>query len=156
MIKHLQHIRTWLFISVVALIVSANVSYATEVHILFKLDTASSSSLSANQLASVASRARREIGSPMDVSDKAITNVKVFYNPVAEQVAVSFKLSKLSTVSIRVMDALGNEVMGLMNGDLDGGIQSLNFDTNNKLPAGFYFVRVTSGSETVIKRISIR
>ena len=156
MIKHLQHIRTWLYISVVALVVSANVSYATEAHILFKVDTASISSLSTNQLASIASRTRGDMGSPLEVTDKMITNVKVFYNPVAEQIAVSFKLSKLSSVSIRVMDALGNEVMGLMNGELDGGMQSLNFDTNNKLPAGFYFVRVTSGSETVIKRISIR
>ncbi|MCL7988886.1 T9SS type A sorting domain-containing protein [Sphingobacterium sp. lm-10] len=154
--KHLQYVRTWLYISVVALVVSANVSYAAEAHLLFKVDTASISSLSTNQLASIASRTRRDPGSLVDVNNKVITNVKVFYNPVAEQVAVSFKLSKLSSVSIRVMDALGNEVMGLMNGDLDGGIQSLNFDTSSKLPAGFYFVRVTSGSETVIKRISIR
>ena len=154
--KHLQHFRNWLYISVVALVVGANTSYATEAHILFKLDTASSVSLSHNQLASIASRTRRDVMSTVELNDKAITNVKVFYNPVAEQVAVSFKLSKLSHVSIRVMDALGNEVMSLMNGELDGGVQSLNFDTNSKLPAGFYFVRVTSGSETIIKRISIR
>lgn len=154
--KRLQHFRTWLYFSVVTLLVCANTSYASEAHILFKLDTASSVSLSYNQLASIASRTRRDVMSTVELNDKAITNVKVFYNPVAEQVAVSFKLSKLSNVSIRVMDALGNEVMNLMNGELDGGVQSLNFDTNSKLPAGFYFVRVTSGSETIIKRISIR
>jgi hypothetical protein len=89
-------------------------------------------------------------------SDKLINNVKVFYNPIAEQVTVSFKLAKQNTVSIKVMDALGNEVLGLMNGALEGGNQNLAFDTNKKLTSGFYFVRLVAGTETVVKRISVR
>lgn len=89
-------------------------------------------------------------------SDKVITNVKVFYNPIAEQVLLTFKLSQQQNVSIKVMDALGSEVLNLMNGRLDVGSQNLSFDTNGKLTTGFYFVRVTSGSETVVKRISVK
>ena len=89
-------------------------------------------------------------------SDKVITNVKVFYNPIAEQVLLTFKLSQQQNVSIKVMDALGSEVLNLMNGRLDAGSQNLSFDTNGKLSTGFYFVRVTSGSETVVKRISVK
>lgn len=89
-------------------------------------------------------------------TEKLINNVKVFYNPVAEQITVSFKLSKQSVVTIKVMDALGNEVLNLMNGRLDGGMQNLSFEANGKLTTGFYFVRVTSGAETVVKRISVR
>ena len=89
-------------------------------------------------------------------SDKVITNVKVFYNPIAEQVLLTFKLSQQQNVSIKVMDALGSEVLNLMNGRLDAGSQNLSFDTNGKLTTGFYFVRVTSGSETVVKRISVK
>ncbi|WP_033564086.1 T9SS type A sorting domain-containing protein [Sphingobacterium sp. SYP-B4668] len=89
-------------------------------------------------------------------SDKLINNVKVFYNPIAEQVTVSFKLGKQNTVSIKVMDALGNEVLSLMNGSLDAGNQNLAFDTNKKLTSGFYFVRLVAGTETVVKRISVR
>lgn len=89
-------------------------------------------------------------------SEKLITNVKVFYNPVAEQIAINFKLSKESTVAIKVMDALGNEVLNLMNGKLDEGLQNLSFETNGKLATGVYFVRVTSGTEVVVKRISVR
>ncbi|MGJ1196194.1 T9SS type A sorting domain-containing protein [Sphingobacterium spiritivorum] len=89
-------------------------------------------------------------------SDKLINNVKVFYNPIAEQVTVSFKLGKQNAVSIKVMDALGNEVLGLMNNTLDAGNQNLAFETNGKLSSGFYFVRVVAGTETVIKRISVR
>lgn len=88
--------------------------------------------------------------------DKLITNVKVFYNPISEQISVTFKLSKNNVVVIKVMDALGNELLNLQNSNLDAGMQSLNFDTNEKLAEGFYFVRVSSGSETIVKRISVR
>lgn len=88
--------------------------------------------------------------------EKMITNVKVFYNPVAEQVTVTFKLSKQNTVSIKVMDALGSEVLNLANASMDAGVQNLSYETNSKLTAGVYFVRVTSGAETVVKRISVR
>jgi len=91
-----------------------------------------------------------------DEAEKNITNVKVMYNPVAEQINVNFKLMKESTVVIKLMDALGNEVLSLLNGNLEAGTQSLSFDTESKVSAGFYFIKLTSGSETVIKRLSIR
>lgn len=89
-------------------------------------------------------------------SEKLINNVKVFYNPVAEQITVNFTLGQQNTVVVKVMDALGNEVLNLMNGRLDAGLQSLSFETDGKLSTGFYFVRVSSGTETVVKRISVR
>ncbi|UIR55086.1 T9SS type A sorting domain-containing protein [Sphingobacterium sp. SRCM116780] len=88
--------------------------------------------------------------------DKLINNVKVFYNPISEQISLSFKLGKQTSVAIKVMDALGNEVLQLMNGTLDAGNQNLSFDPSGKLNSGFYFVRVVSGSETVVKRFSVR
>ncbi|MFZ4261097.1 T9SS type A sorting domain-containing protein [Sphingobacterium sp. HJSM2_6] len=88
--------------------------------------------------------------------DKLITNVKVIYNPISSEISVGFKLAKANAVIIKVMDALGNEVMNLHNANLDAGMQNLSFPTNQKLAEGFYFVRVTSGSETVVKRISVR
>jgi len=55
-----------------------------------------------------------------------------------------------------LMDALGNEVLNLSNSTIDAGVQNLSFDTDGKVSPGFYFVRVSSGSETVVKRVSIR
>lgn len=91
-----------------------------------------------------------------DSQDKVITNVKASYNPVVEQIVVSFKLAKQTNVTIKLMDALGNEVLHLFNGSLDEGNQNQLFDTNEKVTPGFYFLRVASGSETVVKRISIK
>lgn len=86
-------------------------------------------------------------------NDKLINNVKVFYNPISEQISVTFKLAKVNNITIKVMDALGNEVLSLHNGSLDAGMQNLSFDTQQKLSEGFYFVRVSGGSETIVKRL---
>lgn len=87
--------------------------------------------------------------------DKLLSNVKVFPNPVAEQINLSFRLNQQHSVAIKVMDALGNEVMTLLDQQLDAGNQNHSFDTNNKLTNGFYFIRVSAGTETVVKRISV-
>lgn len=89
-------------------------------------------------------------------NDKNINNVKVFYNPVSQQINVSFRLAKQGTVSIKLMDALGNEVLNLSNSTLESGNQSFSFDNNDKITPGFYFLRVVVGAETVVKRMSIR
>lgn len=92
----------------------------------------------------------------VEENDKVINNVKVFFNPISDEIAVNFKLSRTSTVVIKVMDALGNEVLNLHNANLEEGMQNLSFDTQQKLSEGFYFVRVSSGTETIVKRISVR
>lgn len=91
---------------------------------------------------------------PQD-SEKLLSSVKVFPNPVVDQISLSYRLGKQSSVSIKVMDALGNEVMTLLHQELDAGPQNHVFETNNKLTNGFYFIRVSAGTETVIKRISV-
>ncbi len=88
-------------------------------------------------------------------NEKLLSNVKIFPNPVAEHINLSFRLGKQSSVSIKVMDALGNEVMTLLNQELEAGAQNHAFETNNKLTNGFYFIRVSAGTETVVKRISV-
>ncbi|GGG82641.1 hypothetical protein GCM10007415_14430 [Parapedobacter pyrenivorans] len=88
-------------------------------------------------------------------SDKLLSSVKVFPNPIVDQISLSYRLGKQSSVSIKVMDALGNEVMTLLNQELDAGPQSHVFETSNKLTNGFYFIRVSAGTETVVKRISV-
>lgn len=109
-----------------------------------------------SNLAHVLSPSTQPLGVVDEEVEKIITNVKVFYNPIAEQITVTFKLNKQQVVSIKVMDALGSEVLNLANTRMDEGMQNLSYDTNSKLSTGFYFVRVTSGTETVVKRISVR
>lgn len=88
-------------------------------------------------------------------NEKLLSNVKIFPNPVSEQINLSFRLGKQTDVTIKVMDALGNEVMNLLNQRLEGGNQNHAFETHNKLSKGYYFIKVSANAETVVKRITV-
>ncbi|MEH6308178.1 T9SS type A sorting domain-containing protein [Olivibacter sp. CPCC 100613] len=88
-------------------------------------------------------------------NEKVLSNVKVFPNQISDQLSLSFKLNKDSNVSIKVMDALGNEVTTLLSQRLSAGEQNNTFNLGNKLNQGFYFIRVVAGAETIVKRIEV-
>jgi len=88
-------------------------------------------------------------------SIKTLSNVKVYPNPVSDQINLTFKLSKEISVTIKIMDALGNEINTLLSQRLEEGDQVHNFTLNRNLNSGFYFIRVMAGTETVVKRIQI-
>ena len=86
---------------------------------------------------------------------KPIDNVKIYPNPVAEQLTLSYTLKKESMVTVKILDVLGNEVKTLLSRKLSAGDQTSTFILDNKLNSGFYFVRVIAGSDSIIKRISV-
>jgi len=88
-------------------------------------------------------------------SDRLVSNVQVYPNPITDQINLRYSVNKNSSVTIKIMDILGNEVMTLFSQRVDPGEQKFTFNLNNKLSSGFYFVRLVAGSESVIKRISI-
>jgi hypothetical protein len=54
------------------------------------------------------------------------------------------------------MDVLGNNVATLLSERVESGEQKfVRFLSSNKLTSGFYFLRVTVGTESIIKRITI-
>src|SRR5690606_22685532 len=86
---------------------------------------------------------------------KVLSNAKVYPNPVSDQINLTFKLSKEISVTIKIMDALGNEISTLLSQRLEEGDQVQNFTLNSNLKSGFYFIRIMAGTETVVKRIQI-
>lgn len=88
-------------------------------------------------------------------NNKTISNVKVFPSPISDQINIAFKLNKDIKVTIKIMDALGNEITTLLSQRLSMGEQSHGFMVNGKLNSGYYFIRVMAGTETVVKRIQV-
>lgn len=87
--------------------------------------------------------------------DKLVSNLKVYPNPVSEQLNLSYIVTKDSNVTIKIMDVLGNEVTTLLSQRLSAGAQNNSFNISSKVNAGFYFIRLIVGSETIVKRISV-
>lgn len=88
-------------------------------------------------------------------TQKPIDNVKIYPNPVSDQLNLSYNLKKEGLVTIKVLDVLGNEVSVLFSQKLPAGEQTNTFYLDSKLSTGFYFVRVIAGSDSIIKRISV-
>lgn len=91
----------------------------------------------------------------LPAEDKVLTNVKVYPNPVSDQLNLSYRVSKDSNVTIKIMDVLGNEIATLLSERLPAGEQTNSFNIASRLNSGFYFIRLIAGNETVIKRISV-
>lgn len=90
------------------------------------------------------------------VSDlKILSNVKVYPNPVADHLNLSYVVNKESNVTIKIMDILGNEITTLLSQRLAAGEQVNSFPIDSRLNTGYYFLRFIVGNETIIKRISI-
>lgn len=87
--------------------------------------------------------------------DKVLSVSKVYPNPVDDQVNVVLRLERESNISIKIMDLLGNEVVTLANERMSSGEQTKTYTIPNRLNSGIYFLRIVTGSETVVKRISV-
>ncbi|MDB5124122.1 MAG: hypothetical protein JWP94_2251 [Mucilaginibacter sp.] len=87
--------------------------------------------------------------------DRLLINVEVYPNPVTDQINLKYELSRNATVTIKIMDVLGNDIITLFSQRIEPGEKNFSYALNSKLTRGFYFVRVVAGTESVIKRISV-
>jgi hypothetical protein len=96
-----------------------------------------------------------KVDTPKEEEEKVLSNVKVFPNPVEDELNLSFKVNKDSNVTIKIMDVLGNEITTLLSQKVSAGEQSNTFNIASLLNSGFYFIRLVVGDEVVVKRISV-
>ncbi|MBC7654304.1 MAG: T9SS type A sorting domain-containing protein [Oligoflexus sp.] len=108
-----------------------------------------------NNLTQSASKSDKTLSNVSLELTNPIDNVKIYPNPVSDQLNLSYSLKKQSLVTIKIMDVLGNEVAVLMSQKMDAGNQNNKFFIESKLNSGFYFVRIVAGSDSIIKRISV-
>ncbi len=87
--------------------------------------------------------------------DKILSVLKVYPNPVTDQINLILRLDRESNLSVKIMDLLGNEVVTLANERVSAGEQTKSYTIPNRLNSGIYFLKVVSGSETIVKRISV-
>ncbi|WP_244215332.1 T9SS type A sorting domain-containing protein [Pedobacter miscanthi] len=88
--------------------------------------------------------------------DKLLNIVKIYPNPVEDQLNIILSIGKDGTqTSIKIIDLLGNEVATLANERLNAGEQTKSFNIPSRINPGIYFLRVIAGSESQVKRISV-
>lgn len=86
---------------------------------------------------------------------KVITVLKVYPNPVSEQINISLKLERESTFIVKITDMLGNDVVTLANERAPIGEQTKTYTIPNRLNTGMYFLKIVAGGEPVVRKISV-
>lgn len=81
-------------------------------------------------------------------------SLKVFPNPVDENINVQIEIRKNTNLNISVSSLLGKTIIS-KNTDLDQGIQTLNINMSN-LPTGIYFLNMSDGQEVISHKIMKR
>lgn len=75
-------------------------------------------------------------------------------NPFNPTTTINFSLPKASDVTLKVYDALGNEVMSLVSGFKNEGTHSVLLDASS-LSSGIYFYKLQAGSFTATKKLTL-
>ncbi|MCL4551442.1 MAG: T9SS type A sorting domain-containing protein, partial [Bacteroidetes bacterium] len=77
-------------------------------------------------------------------------------NPFNPETVISYRLSTASFVTLKVYDVLGNEVATLVNEYQQAGSHNSKFSLNNyRLSSGVYFYRLTTGSYSETKKMTL-
>lgn len=98
-------------------------------------------------------------GKPAGVNnDKILSVLKIYPNPVNpsfDQINLILRLDREITLTVKIMDLLGNEIVTLSNERMAAGEQTKSYSIPSRLNSGIYFMRISAGSETIVKRISV-
>ncbi len=76
----------------------------------------------------------------------------------SSQTLIQFEVPEAGHATLKVFDALGREVMTLLDADVDAGLHSVYWDGRNSsgwmVPSGTYFYQLISGGMVQTKRMS--
>jgi len=75
-------------------------------------------------------------------------------NPFNPATVIKYDLPVASHVSLRVFNALGQEVATLVNADENPGVHDVRFEASG-LPSGAYFYRLSAGTYTETRRLLV-
>ena len=83
---------------------------------------------------------------------KAYSLSQNYPNPFNPSTKIDFTLPKSGNVSLIVYDILGREITTLVNGNMNAGYYTINFNAS-KLASGVYFYRIKAGDFINVKKL---
>lgn len=86
---------------------------------------------------------------------RIVTEQQLYPNPANNQLTSEFNLASDQAVTMVIKDLSGKPVLELFNGELEQGIQKLNFDISS-LPAGAYFLSTETAKESYQQKLIVQ
>lgn len=75
-------------------------------------------------------------------------------NPFNPSTSITFSIPEAQFVTLKVYNALGQEIKTLVNGVKDAGIHRINFDAS-ALNSGIYFYKIDAGTFSQVKKMTL-
>ncbi|HEX2984975.1 MAG TPA: T9SS type A sorting domain-containing protein [Ignavibacteriales bacterium] len=99
------------------------------------------------------------IGDPVSAGDDELLPVKFeltqnYPNPFNPETKINFTIPLNGKTTLKVYDILGREVAALINGEMEKGTHTVNFNGRN-LSSGVYIYRLQAGSFTESKKMAL-
>lgn len=88
-------------------------------------------------------------------NNRILSVLKVYPNPVSEQININLRLDRDLGLSVKITDILGNDVATLANERSSAGEQTKTYSIPRKLNPGIYYLKIIAGGEQVVKKISV-
>ena len=88
-------------------------------------------------------------------NNRILSVLKVYPNPVSEQININLRLDRDIGFSVKITDILGNDVATLANERSSAGEQTKTYTIPRKLNPGIYYLKILAGGEQVVKKISV-
>lgn len=79
----------------------------------------------------------------------------VYPNPVKDQLVVAYELKQAENVRIELVDVNGKVLSLAEEAWQDAGRHEMRWNRDNGIAAGLYFVRITAGAESLVRRITL-
>ncbi|MFN3694281.1 MAG: DUF5666 domain-containing protein, partial [Ignavibacterium sp.] len=100
-----------------------------------------------------------KVNSPTSNDESAVivdefTLEQNYPNPFNPSTTISFTLNAGQYVTLKVYNALGEEISTLINGNLNQGSHRINFNANG-LSSGLYFYRLESGKQFQVRKMML-
>ncbi|HQJ46354.1 MAG TPA: T9SS type A sorting domain-containing protein, partial [Ignavibacteriaceae bacterium] len=100
-------------------------------------------------------------GNPTDVETedqislpKDFALAQNYPNPFNPSTIIEYQLPKVSNVSLKVYDILGNEIVTLVNENKEAGNYEVEFNAS-RISSGIYFYKLQADNKTFIKKMSV-
>lgn len=101
-------------------------------------------------------RAANNINEPLTNLSTESLGMKIFPNPLTNQARVEYIIPATDRVILEIYDVAGKRIKSLIDQIKNSGIYHYVFNTGNeRLKAGIYFIKLTSGKRQVIEKVSI-
>ncbi|MEJ2104768.1 MAG: T9SS type A sorting domain-containing protein, partial [Ignavibacteriaceae bacterium] len=95
-----------------------------------------------------------EIEVEFDFIPKEFVLYQNYPNPFNPSTTIRFSIPQSSLVTLKIYNALGQEVRTLVNGFTESGLHTINFDASN-LNSGVYFYKLDAGQFSEVKKITL-